>query len=80
MEKGRYYVTFILVVLVKDILQLFTTYLLIATNNLINRIGYCVYLLEELIERYHESSDIELHFLYDIGCMLKRHLQVTACT
>ncbi|XP_064400958.1 uncharacterized protein LOC135347050 isoform X2 [Halichondria panicea] len=39
------------------------------------RIGYAVYLLDKLLELY-SCGDISILFLYDIGCLLKHHLEL----
>ena len=39
------------------------------------RLGYAVFLLNKLYELYRDD-EVEVFFLYDIACLLKRHLQV----
>ena len=39
----------------------------------ISRLAYGEWLIQRLIE---ECGDVQIHVMYDIACMLKRHLEV----
>lgn len=39
------------------------------------RLAYAVWLLQDIIEKY--PSDKKLHIMYDIACVLTKHLEVS---
>lgn len=41
------------------------------------RIAYAVYKLKRMVEPYVNSENVELKCMYDIACILKRHIEPT---
>ena len=39
------------------------------------RLSYCVWMLQEMLEQTRGKS-IDLYLMYDVACMLQKHLQV----
>lgn len=47
----------------------------VCCNNYNFRLSYAVWLLKGLVEE-NKGNNVKLLVLYDIGCLLKRHLEV----
>ena len=46
---------------------------------LLSRLAYPVWILNDLFDGMVDSTSLSVHMLYDVACLLERHLQVCTC-